>query len=82
MRDVAPHRVPTWMQEENARHILECAEAFDILIAPLRLDPPELLQRGDYLGSSPDSNEDIDSIRAMCARVSIHQYNQYLTVII
>ena len=70
------------MHEEIERHVLECAEAFDILIAPLRLGPPELLQRGDYLGSSPDSNEDIDSIRAVRARVYVHQYNQYLTVII
>ena len=82
MRGVAPHRVPTGVQEENVRHILERAEVFDILIAPRRLDTPELLQRGDYLGSSPDSNEDIDTIRAVRARVYVHQYNQYLTVII
>ena len=63
MHDVAPHRVPTGVQEENVRYILERAEAFDILIAPLRLDPPELLQRGDHLVSTPGSNDDIDSLR-------------------
>ena len=52
------------MHEENVRHVLECTEAFDILIAPLRLDIPELLQRGDYLLSSLGSNEDIGSLRA------------------
>ena len=64
MCDVAPHRVPTGVQEENVRHILKRAEAFDILIAPLRLDAPELLQRGDYLVSTPGSNEDIGSLIA------------------
>ena len=64
MRDVAPRRVPTEVHEENVRHVLERAEAFDISIAPLRSDPPELLQRGDYLVSSPGSNEDIGSLRA------------------
>ena len=64
MRDVAPRRVPTEVHEENVRHVLERAEAFDISIAPLRSDPPELLQRGDYLVSSPGSNEDVDSLRA------------------
>ena len=64
MRDVAPHRVPIGVQEENVRHILGRVEAFDISIAPPRLDTPELLQRGDYLLSSPGSNEDIDSLRA------------------
>ena len=52
------------MHEENVRHVLECAEAFDILIPALLLDTWELLQRGDYLVSTPGSNEDIDSLRA------------------
>ena len=64
MRGVAPHRVPTGVQEENVRHILKRAEAFDILIEPPRSDTPELLQRGDYLLSSPGSNEDIGSLGA------------------
>ena len=64
IRVAARRRVPTGVHEENVRHILECAEAFSILIAPLRLDPPELLQRGDCLVSTPGSNEDIDSLRA------------------
>ena len=46
------------------RHVLECVEAFDILIAALLEDPWELLQRGDYPVSTPGSNEDIDSLRA------------------
>ena len=82
MRDVAPHRVPIGVHEENVRHILERVEAFDILIVPPRLDTLELLQRGEYLRSRPGSNEDIDSISAVRARVSVHQYHQYLTVII
>ena len=56
--------MPTGLHEENVRHVLECAEAFGILIARLRLDPPELLQRGDYLVSTPGSDDDIDSLRA------------------
>ena len=60
----ARRRVPTGVYEENVRHVLECAEAFGILIARLRLDPPELLQRGDYLVSTPSSDDDIDSLRA------------------
>ena len=48
----ARRRVPTGVYEENVRHVLECAEAFGILIALPRLDPLELLY------------EDIDSIRA------------------
>ena len=75
MRGVAPHRVPTGVQEENIRHILKRAEAFDILIEPPRLDTPELLQRGDYLLSGPGSNEDIGSLRAgacksLCSPIS------------
>ena len=54
----------TGLHEENVRHVLECTEAFDILIAALLLDTWELLQRGDYLVSTPGSNEDIDSLRA------------------
>ena len=64
MRVVARRRVPTGVHEENVWHVLECAEAFDILIAALQLDTWELLQRGDYLASTPGSNEDIDSLRA------------------
>ena len=56
--------MPTGLHEENVRHVLECAEAFDILIPALLLDTWELLQRGDYLVSTPGSNEDIDSLRA------------------
>ena len=52
MRIDARCRVPTRVYEENVRHVLECAEAFGILIALPRLDPLELLY------------EDIDSIRA------------------
>ena len=63
-RDVAPPRVPTGVQEENVRHILERAEVFVMLIALLPLDTPELLQRGDYLMLTSGSNEDIDSLRA------------------
>ena len=44
MRVGARRRVPTGVYEENVRHVLECAEAFGILIAPPRLDPLELLQ--------------------------------------
>ena len=44
MHVAARRRVPTGVHEEIVRHVLECAEAFGILIAPLRLDPPELLQ--------------------------------------
>ena len=49
MRDVALRKMPTGVHEKNVWHVLERAEAFDILIAPLRLDTPELLQQGDYL---------------------------------
>ena len=56
--------MPTGLHEENVRHVLECAEAFDILIAALLLDPRELVQRGDYLVSTPGSNEDVDSLRS------------------
>ena len=63
MRVDARRRAPTGVHEEIVRHVLECAEAFGILIAPLRLDPPELLQRGDHLMSTPGSNDDIDSLR-------------------
>ena len=56
--------MPTGLHEENVRHGLECAEAFDILIAALLLDTWELWQRGDYLVSTPGSNEDIDLLRA------------------
>ena len=56
--------MPTGLHEENVRHVLESAEAFDILIPALLLDTWELLQRGDYLVSTPGSNEDIDSLRA------------------
>ena len=45
MRIDARRRVPTGVYEENVRHVLECAEAFGILIAPLRLYPPELAAR-------------------------------------
>ena len=56
--------MPTGLHEENVRHILECAEAFDILIPVLLLDTWELMQRGDYQVSTPGSNEDTDSLRA------------------
>ena len=56
--------MPTGLHEENVRHVLECVETFDILIAALLLDAWELLQRGDYLVLTPGSNEDIDSLRA------------------
>ena len=56
--------MPTGLHEENVRHVLECAEAFDILIAALLLDTWELLQRGDYLVSTPGSDDNIDSLRA------------------
>ena len=56
--------MPTGLHEETVRHVLECAEAFDILIAALLLDPRELVQRGDYLVSTPGSNEDVDSLRS------------------
>ena len=52
------------------RHVLECVEAFDILVAALLEDPWELLQRGDYPVSTPGSNEEIDSIIAVRARIS------------
>ena len=64
MRVDARHRVPTGVHEENVRHVLECAEAFDILIPVLLLDTWELMQRGDYQVSTPGSNEDTDSLRA------------------
>ena len=64
MRVDTRRRVHTGVYEENVRHVLECAEAFDILIAALLLDPRELLQRGDYLVSTPGSNEDIGSLIA------------------
>ena len=82
MCDVAPHRVPTRVQEENIRHILERAEAFDILIAPLRLDTSALLQRGDYLLSSPGSMKILVHQGLVRARVSVHQDHQCLTAII
>ena len=40
----ARRRVPTGVYEENVRHVLECAEAFGILIALPQLDTLELLQ--------------------------------------
>ena len=64
MRVAAWRRVPTGLHEENVRHVLECAEAFGILIALPRLDTLELLQWVYYLVSTPGSNEDIDSLRA------------------
>ena len=64
MRIDARRRVPTGVHEKNVRYVLECAEAFDILIAALLLDTWELLQRGDYLVSTPGSNEDIGSLIA------------------
>ena len=64
MRDVVLCKMLIGVHEKNVWHVLERAEAFDILITPLRLEPLELLQRRDYLGSSSGSNEDIDSLRA------------------
>ena len=42
MPDVALRKMPKGVHEnfeKYVRHVLELAEAFDILIAPLRLDP-------------------------------------------
>ena len=64
MRVDARRRVPTGVHEENVRHVLECAEAFYILIPVLLLDTWELMQGGDYQVSTPGSNEDTDSLRA------------------
>ena len=44
MRVDTRRRVHTGVYEENVRHVLECAEAFGILIVPPRLDPLQLLQ--------------------------------------
>ena len=58
VRVAAWRRVPTGLHEENVQHVLECAEAFDILILALLLDTWELLQRGDYLVSTRLSSVD------------------------
>ena len=77
--------MPIRVHEKNVRYVFERAEAFDILIAPRRLDTPELLQRGDYLLSSPGSNEDIGSLRAgacksLCSPISPMSDSHHLDV--